>query len=235
MYTRFKSRLKQQFKLRKIDVSTKRLIVLNVLAVVIGLVAGLGAVVFRYLIDFMIVVFDFLVHVGFYVGAIWVPIGIVLMPVFGGLIVGFLTSKFAPEAEGHGVPEIMSALVLNEGKIRPRVPLVKAIASSITIGSGGSAGAEGPIGQIGAGLGSNIGQQLKLSEPELRVLTVCGISAGIAAIFNAPIGGALFGLEVVLIGIEAIAVIPVLMSTVIGTAVASWFFVPDPRFSIPQY
>ncbi len=235
MYTRFKSRLKQQFKLRKIDVSTKRLIILNVLAVVIGLVAGLGAVVFRYLIEFMIIVFDFLAHVGFFVGAIWVPIGIVLMPVLGGLIVGFLTSKFAPEAEGHGVPEIMSALVLNEGKIRPRVPLVKAIASSITIGSGGSAGAEGPIGQIGAGVGSNIGQQLKMSEPELRVLTVCGISAGIAAIFNAPIGGALFGLEVVLIGIEAIAVIPVLMSTVIGTAVASWFFGPDPWFTIPQY
>ena len=234
-YARFKTRLKRLFSLRKFDVSTKRLIVLNAVAVLIGLIAGLGAVLFRFLIEFMVLLFEFLGRLGFIINGVWVPIGLVLMPTLGGLIVGLLTSKFAPEAEGHGVPEIMSALALNEGKIRPRVPLVKAIASSITIGSGGSAGAEGPIGQIGAGVGSNIGQLLKLSEPELRVLTVCGISAGVAAIFNAPIGGALFGLEVVLIGIEAIAVIPVLMSTVVGTAVASWFFSPDPWFTVPQY
>lgn len=232
---KLKTRLQRQFKRAKLDVSTKRLILLNVLAVVVGVIAGLGAVTFRYMIEFMIGVFEFLGQIGFFVGMVWVPIGLVLMPTLGGLVVGFLTSRFAPEAEGHGVPEIMSALALKEGKIRPRVPLVKAIASSITIGSGGSAGAEGPIGQIGAGVGSNIGQLLKLSEPELRVLTVCGVSAGIAAIFNAPIGGALFGLEVVLIGIEAIAVIPVLMSTVVGTAVASWFFGLDPWFTVPQY
>ena len=234
-YPRFIIRLRQFFSLKKLDISTRRLIILNAVAVFIGLIAGLGAVLFRYLIEVMIFVFELLTHIGFFINGVWVPIGVLLMPILGGLIVGLLTSKFAPEAEGHGVPEIMSALALNEGKIRPRVPLVKAIASSITIGSGGSAGAEGPIGQIGAGVGSNLGQLLKLSEPELRVLTVCGISAGVAAIFNAPIGGALFGLEVVLIGIEAIAVIPVLMSTVVGTAVASWFFGPDPWFTVPQY
>jgi CIC family chloride channel protein len=235
LYTRFTTSLKDQVKKIKLDISTKRLIRLNVLAVVIGLLAGLGAVGFRYLIEIMVFLLDFLGCFGFFVGGIWVPIGLVLMPAFGGLIVGFLTSKFAPEAEGHGVPEIMTAIALNQGKIRPRVPLIKAIASSITIGSGGSAGAEGPIGQIGAGVGSSLGQLLKLSEPELRVLTVCGISAGIAAIFNAPIGGALFGLEVVLIGIEAIAVIPVLLSTVLGTSVASWFFGLDPWFIVPPY
>jgi len=235
LYQRFKANLKRQVTKRKLDVSTKRLIRLNVLAVVIGLVAGLGAVGFRYLIEAMIFLFDHLGRIGFFVGGLWVPIGLVLIPILGGLIVGILTTKFAPEAEGHGVPEIMSAIALNQGKIRPRVPVVKAIASSITIGSGGSAGAEGPIGQIGAGVGSSLGQLLKLTEPELRVLTVCGIAAGVAAIFNAPIGGALFGLEVVLIGIEAIAVIPVLLSTVVGTSVASWFFGLDPWFTAPQY
>ncbi|MFX1541297.1 MAG: chloride channel protein [Promethearchaeota archaeon] len=232
---KFKTKLRNQLKKRKLDVSTKRLIRLNLLAVVIGLVAGLGAVAFRYLIEFMIYLFDFLGHIGFFVGGLWVPIGLVIMPILGGLIVGVITSKLVPEAEGHGVPEIMTAIALNQGKIRPRVPLLKAITSSITIGSGGSAGAEGPIGQIGAGVGSSLGQLLKLSEPELRVLTVCGISAGVAAIFNAPIGGVLFGLEVVLIGIEAIAVIPVLLSTVLGTSIASWFFGLDPWFTVPQY
>jgi CIC family chloride channel protein len=232
---RFKTNLSRQFKKRKLDVSTKRLIRLNVLAVIIGLVAGFGAVGFRYLIEIMILLFDYFGYIGFFVGMVWVPLGLIIMPVVGGLVVGFLTTKFAPEAEGHGVPEIMTAIALNQGKIRPRVPVIKAIASAFTIGSGGSAGAEGPIGQIGAGVGSSIGQLLKLSEPELRVLTVCGISAGIAAIFNTPIGGALFGLEVVLIGIEAIAVIPVLLSTVVGTSVASWFFGLDPWFTVPQY
>ena len=234
-FMRFRTSLSRQFKRRKLDVSTKRLIRLNVLAIIIGLVAGLGAVGFRYLIEIMIYLFEFLGQIGFFIGVFWVPIGLAIIPIIGGLMVGLLTTKFAPEAEGHGVPEIMTAIALNQGRIRPRVPLVKAISSAITIGSGGSAGAEGPIGQIGAGIGSSIGQLLKLSEPELRVLTVCGISAGIAAIFNAPIGGALFGLEVVLIGIEAIAVIPVLLSTVVGTSIASWFFGMDPWFTVPQY
>ncbi len=232
---RFRTSFSHQLRKRKLDVSTKRLIRLNILGIIIGLVAGLGAVGFRYLIEIMIFLFDIVGQIGLFVGTLWLPIGLAIMPILGGLIVGFLTTKFAPEAEGHGVPEIMTAIALNQGKIRPRVPLIKAIASGFTIGSGGSAGAEGPIGQIGAGVGSSIGQVLNLSEPELRVLTVCGVSAGIAAIFNAPIGGALFGLEVVLIGIEAIAVIPVLLSTVVGTSVASWFFGLDPWFTVPQY
>ncbi|MFX1319214.1 MAG: chloride channel protein [Promethearchaeota archaeon] len=234
-YVRLRTSLSRQIKKRRLDISTRRLIRLNVLAVIIGLLAGLGAVGFRYLIEIMIPLFDLLGQIGFFVGVFWVPIGLAIMPIIGGVMVGFLTNKFAPEAEGHGVPEIMTALALNQGKIRPRVPVIKAIASAITIGSGGSAGAEGPIGQIGAGVGSSIGQLLNLSEPELRVLTVCGVSAGIAAVFNAPIGGALFGLEVVLIGIEAIAVIPVLLSTVVGTSIASWFFGIDPWFTVPQY
>lgn len=119
--------------------------------------------------------------------------------------------------------------------MRARLPVVKAVMSSITIGSGGSAGSEGPIGQIGAGVGSAVGQLFKLGSPELRVLTVSGISAGIAAIFNAPIGGALFGLEIVMVGIEPVALIPVLVATVAGTATAAAFFGDTPWFSVPTY
>jgi CIC family chloride channel protein len=103
------------------------------------------------------------------------------------------------------------------------------------MGSGGSAGSEGPIGQIGAGVASAIGQLFKLGSPELKVLTVSGVSAGISAIFNAPIGGALFGLEIVMVGIEPVALIPVLVATVAGTATAAAFFGNNPWFSVPTY
>jgi CIC family chloride channel protein len=212
-------------------IGLERFVELDILAIFIGLVAGLAAVAYRVLINLMTVAFSF-------IGAIQmplIPIGLVLMPALGGLVVGLTVPRLGPEAAGEGVPEIMKSLALDGGRMRARLPLVKAFISSITIGSGGSAGSEGPIGQIGAGVGSAIGQLFKLGSPELRVLTVSGISAGIAAIFNAPIGGALFGLEIVMVGIEPVALIPVLVATVAGTATAAAFFGNTPWFTVPTY
>jgi CIC family chloride channel protein len=121
-----------------------------------------------------------------------------LIPAIGGLIVGILIYKYAQEAKGHGVPEIMEAVALRGGRIRPRVAVVKALASSVCIGTGGSVGREGPIAQIGSALGSTVGQLLNLSDERVRNLVACGAAGGIAATFNAPIAGALFALEVIL-------------------------------------
>ena len=106
---------------------------------------------------------------------------------------GFLVFKFAPEAEGHGTDAVIASYHTRQGEIRGRVPIVKLFASAITIGTGGSGGREGPIAQIGAGFGSLLGRLLRLSPSERRVLLAAGMGAGIAAIFRAPLAGALRG------------------------------------------
>ena len=123
---------------------------------------------------------------------------VVLAPVVGGLIYGPLIQRFAPEARGHGVPEVMLAVAERGGRIRPQVAVVKSLASAICIGAGGSVGREGPIVQIGSALGSSIGQMLHVSETRLRLLVACGTAAGISATFNAPIAGVFFALELIL-------------------------------------
>jgi len=226
---------KDKFSRLKARISTNKFLILNILAIFVGVIGGIAAILFRFLILVLTIAFNFLVSFGVWIGPLWIPFGIFLMTSVGGLLVGILTTKLAPEATGHGVPEIMEAVALKKGRIRPRVPIVKSLASAITIGSGGSAGREGPIGLIGGGSGSFIAQLLKFDEENTKVLTVCGVSSGIAATFNAPIGGALFGLEVVMMGIDPITVIPVLISTVVGTAVASAAFGPTLALPIPTY
>jgi chloride channel protein, CIC family len=144
----------------------------------------------------------------------------IIIPAVGGLIVGPLIYRFAPEAKGHGVPEVMASLIQKGGRIRPRVAVVKAIASSITIGTGGSVGREGPIIQIGASIGSTIGQVLNLSTRRTKTLLGCGAAAGIAAAFNAPIAGILFSLELLLMDFSADKLIPVALSSVISTTIS---------------
>ncbi len=180
---------------------------------IIGIIGGVSAVAFRYLTDIFV---NWFTAIPDYLG--WTFI--VLMPTLGGLLVGVLVTRFASEARGSGIPEVMEAVALREGKIRTRVPFVKMLASALTIGSGGSAGIEGPIAQISAGLSSIIGRRFKLNGRYTRLLVVCGVAAGISALFNAPIGGVLFALEVIYGGIEAIAVIPVVLSSVVATAVS---------------
>jgi CIC family chloride channel protein len=204
---------------------------------VVGVGAGLGAVVFRYLIYF----FTWLAtgHVQFgqqgYAGSShlpWLGLGFfVVIPVIGGLIYGPLIYRYAREARGHGVPEVMLAVAENGGRIRPQVSAVKAVASAITIGTGGSAGREGPIVQIGSALASGLGQWIRLPENRLRILVACGAAGGISATFNAPITGVFFGVEIILREFSVDSLFTVMLSAMIADAVAIPFLGSQPFLS----
>jgi CIC family chloride channel protein len=202
------------------------------LAIVVGAVAGLGAVGFRWLIGAVQTLFfsngaEYLGFMG--------PYYIILLPAVGGLIVGLLVRYGAREAKGHGVPEVMEAAALRGGRIRPRVSLVKALASSICIGSGGSVGREGPIVQIGSSFGSTIGQWLGLSDDWVRVLLACGAAGGISATFNTPIGGVFFAMELILGRFVTTKFGYVVISSVMADFVAHIFLGSSPSFDIIPY
>lgn len=211
---------------------------LSVLAV--GLIAGLGAIFFRELIAFF--------HNLFFYGKISLSysalehaapsrwgIGVIFVPVIGSVAVAYLVKNFAPEAKGHGVPEVLDAIHYNDGVIRPIVALVKSVASSISIGSGGSVGREGPIIQIGAAFGSALGQWIKMRKSECIILIACGAGAGIAATFNTPIGGILFAIEMMLLELRATTIISISIATVVGTYVSYLFFGNIPFFPPLSY
>ncbi len=199
---------------------------LFVIAVLVGVGAGLGAVAFRYLIYF----FTWLAtgHVQFgqdgYTGSAHLPwLGLaffIVIPVIGGIIYGPLIYRYAREARGHGVPEVMLAVAENGGRIRPQVSVVKAVASAVCIGTGGSVGREGPIVQIGSALASSLGQWVRMPENRMRILVACGAAGGISATFNAPITGVFFGVEIVLREFSIDAMFTVLLSAMLADAVA---------------
>ena len=199
-------------------------------AVIVGIGTGLGAVAFRYLIQGV----EWLGYDWFpSITAGWGKAYVILIPAIGGLIVGPLVYFFAREAKGHGVPEVMEAVALRGGRIRPIVAIVKSFASAISIGSGGSVGREGPIVQIGSALGSSLGQKLSLSDDRIRNLVACGAAGGIAATFNAPIAGVVFALEIILgefsVKYFSSVVVSAVTASVIGRAVfgnVSAFHIP---------
>ena len=209
--------------------------IMAVLAIIVGLAAGFGAVGFRYLINF----FQTLAYGGendlleLVVNLPWYYR--VAVPVIGGLIVGPLVYFFAREAKGHGVPEVMEAVALKGGVIRKRVVVVKSLASAISISTGGSVGREGPIVQIGSAIGSVLGQFMKVSADRMRTLVGCGAAAGIAATFNAPIAGSMFALEVVLGDFGLATFSPIVISSVVATAVSRAFLGDIPAFIVPAY
>ncbi len=153
---------------------------------------------------------------GLYHGRIWM---LILLPAAGGLAVGIITVAFAKEAKGHGVPEVMDAMSRKSGIIRGRVAAAKAVASALTIGTGGSAGTEGPIVQIGAAIGSRIGQFLHIHPRQMGIVVACGVSAGISAIFNAPIAGVMFALEIFLRDFTFKTFSPIVFSSVISCSI----------------
>ena len=159
----------------------------------------------------------------------------ILIPAIGGIIVGLLVYLFANEAKGHGVPEVMLAVAISGSKIRPRVAAIKALVSSICIGSGGSVGREGPIVQISSALGSTIGQVFRLSEDKRRILIACGAAGGIAATFNAPLAGIFFGLEVILREYGTRYFSSVVLSAVTATVISRTFLGSSPAFVTPPY
>lgn len=201
-------------------------------ALIVGIGSGLGAVVFRRLIN-GVQVLSF--GQGGRLLAQIAPFHLLLIPALGGAIFGPLIYRFAREAKGHGVPEVMEAVALRGGRIRPRVAIIKALASSICIGTGGSVGREGPIAQIGSALGSTVGQALRLSDDRVRNLVACGAAGGIAATFNAPIGGSIFALEVILGQFHAGYFGAVVISAVTADVIAHIFEGDMRAFLVPPY
>ena len=207
------------------------------MALLVGAGAGLGAVAFRWLI----VAFTWLAtgHQQFgqqgRVASLHLPwLGVwflLLIPVAGGLVYGPLIQRFGREARGHGVPEVMLAVAENGGRIRPQVTVVKAAASAICIGVGGSVGREGPIVQIGSALASTLGQVVRMSESRLRIIVACGAAGGISATFNAPITGLFFGFEIVLREFSLDALFATILSAVSADLVSRAFFGSGPFFA----
>ncbi len=214
------------------------LVYLSLLAFAVGIITGLGAVLFRGLISLIHNVM-FLGQISFHYDANiftpaspWGPL-VILVPVIGGLAVTFLVSNFAPEAKGHGVPEVMDAIYYRSGIIRPIVAVVKSLASAISIGSGAAVGREGPIIQIGSALGSTFGQILNMLPSERIILVASGAAAGIAATFNTPIGGVMFAIEIMMPEVSARTFMPVAIATGTATFIGRYFFGPQPAFDVP--
>ncbi len=154
------------------------------------------------------------------------PLLLLALLTVGGMVSGFLVYGFAPEAEGHGTDSAIDAYHNKRGYIRWQVPIIKTLASAVTLGTGGSGGREGPIAQIGAGFGSFLGGWLRLPEAQRRTLLAAGIGAGIGSIFHAPLAGAIFAIEVMYLDpdFEAEALIPAFISTTVAYSVFSFVF-----------
>jgi len=210
--------------------------VMIVIAMLVGVLSGYGAILFRYMIRLVQWVFfgsggeDFLEIVSdapFYLK--------ILAPALGGLIIGPIIFFIAREARGPGVTETMEAVAIRGGKIRKRVSIVKILTSAICIGSGGSAGREGPIVQIGAAIGSMCGQLLRVSTDHLRTLVACGAAGGIAATFNAPIAGVMFAMEIILGNYGISSFSPIVVSSVVATAVSRAHLGNYPALAVAKY
>ena len=221
------------------------------LAVLVGLVAGMGALVF-YLATRVVEHYALGTMVGYHppvrpggeTDLTWLPTCVatfrpwmlLLIPTMGGLLSGLLVFTFAPEAEGHGTDSVIDAYHRKQGQIRPRVPLIKIVASAITIGTGGSGGREGPIAQIGAGFGSLLANLLRLSVADRRILMAAGMGAGIAAIFRAPLAGALFASEVLYRSpeFEPDVIMPAAIASVVSYCTYGSYTGWDPLFKTPD-
>lgn len=201
------------------------------LATIIGALAGLGSVAFILLIRFFEKLFF---------GEIFPALGsspylVFLLPLLGGLLIGPLIQRFPTEAKGDGVPSAMETIALHGGVIRPRTVGLRTLTAAVTIGSGGSVGREAPIAQIGAAIGSVVGQFLKVSATRMRIFVACGAAGGIAAVFNAPIGGVFFSLEVLLGDFAAATFAPIVVASVIATAVSRLLLGNILIFQVPPY
>jgi CIC family chloride channel protein len=215
------------------------LLILCVFALAIGIATAIGAVALRALIG--------LIHNAMYAGTFSVFYDanvsagpsrfggfVALSPILGGLAVVYLVQRFAPEAKGHGVPEVMDSVFYKRGDIRWQVAVVKSLASALSIGSGAAVGREGPIIQIGAALGSAFSQTIRLSTPQKVTLLAAGAGAGIAATFNTPLGGVLFALEILLPEVSNRTFLPVVIATGAATSIGRLLIGPDPAFIVPE-
>ena len=198
-------------------------------ALAIGVLSGFAAAVLVWMIGFLARAIPEAAPDGS------VPWWIVLIPAIGGLVVGPIVTRAAPETRGHGVPEVMLAVARGRGRIRARVAVLKALASAITIGTGGSAGREGPIVQIGSAVGSALGRLFRVGPDMVRMFVACGAAGGIAASFNTPIAGVVFALEVILRHFTGRAFATVVISAVTASVVSRSLLGQEAFFHVPMY
>jgi CIC family chloride channel protein len=214
---------------------------LAVLAVTVGAGAGAGAIVFRWLIrTFTLLLsghgdYSAAGHAANPHAAFLGRFFVLLAPVVAGLLYGPLVARFAPEARGHGVPEVMYAVAKRGGRIGPQVAVVKSLASALCIGGGGSVGREGPIVQIGSALGSSLGAAIRVTETRMRILVAAGAAGGIAATFNAPLAGVFFAMELILRDFTAEAFGMVVLSSVTASVIGRAAFGNTPFLHLPAF
>jgi chloride channel protein, CIC family len=215
------------------------LFTLCLLALGVGIFTGVGAVALRALIGLIHnAMFNGIFKIAYDANILEGPsrLGnwVILSPVLGGLVVVYLVERFAPEAKGHGVPEVMDAIYYKRGEIRGIVAVIKSLASALSIGSGASVGREGPIIQIGSALGSAFSQAIGLSTGQKITLLSAGAGAGIAATFNTPLGGVLFATEILLPEVSNRTFLPVVIATGAATLVGRILIGPNPAFAVPE-
>lgn len=213
-----------------------RIVLMSFLAAVVGLVAGLVAYVLYKLIGLFTNLFFFhqwsttFRSVGSHHLGGWV----ILIPVFGGLVVGVMAKYGSSKIKGHGIPEAMEAVLVNRSRIEPKVAFLKPISAAIAIGTGGPFGAEGPIIQTGGALGSLVGQVLHTTAVERKVLLACGAAAGMSATFNTPIAGVILAIELLLFEFKSRSFIPLVIASTLATAVHMQLLGPGPMFSVSK-
>ena len=221
---------------------------LMALALLTGIVAGLGAIAFYGACQFVVhhALSGFVGYHPLHPGGEpplspepltrFRPWLLLVVPTLGGLLSGLLVFKLAPEAEGHGTDSAIASFHYHQGAIRPRVPLVKLVSSALTIGTGGSGGREGPIAQIGAGFGSYVGKLFHLRAADRRILMAAGMGAGVAAIFRAPLAGALFAAEVLYCSaeFESDVIVPAALASTAAYCTFGAVFGWHPLFTIPH-
>ncbi len=215
--------------------TSSRILFPLLLALVIGVLAGFGALFFRWLIGLETALFwpgagDFLTS---YQQAPWY--WRFSMPVLAGLLLGPLLSSVAPEIKGPGVPEVMASLALRDGIIRHRVTLTKSLATATFIAAGCSVGREGPIVQIGASIGSSLTQLFRLGPDHRKLAVACGAAAGISATFHAPMAATLFVVEILLFDLEVAYLSNIVIAAVTGTVVAIFFGSGGAVFHVPSF
>ena len=200
----------------------------------IGLLAGAIAYLLYKLIGLFTNIFFYHRLVADFVSARHTQIGlwVIVTPVIGGIIVGFMAKYGTPKIKGHGIPEAMEAVLVNRSRIQPRVAILKPISAAIAIGTGGPFGAEGPIIQTGGAMGSLVGQAFHTTASERKVLLACGAAAGMSATFNTPIAGVILAIELLLFEFKARSFIPLVIASTLATAVHMQLLGAGPMFSV---
>ena len=208
---------------------------LSLIAFIVGVLAGVGAIIFRYMIElFQWIFFGHGEHLYHLIKD--APLyHKIIIPAVGGAIVGSIAYFYERGANGHGVPEIMSAVALRGGVIKKKIVAVSTLLSAISIGTASSVGSEGPIVQLGAGIGSGVGQALNLSGSKMKSLVACGTAGGIAAIFNAPLAGVMFAVEIIIGDLAFSTFGPLVISAVTATVISRSWWGDIPVMNVPKY